>query len=357
MRGLMRPAAALFPLAGLVAMVAGGGELPWSLLLHYFIIQLFTLCAVASFRNGAAREPGVRRVDRRFGGALAQLALGGLLLAIVWFKAGFPKNLSVGMFAAAGCVTLEQLFEERMYALGRRVDGAILSVIANVLLLAGLLLDAADGIELAGAGRIGCPFTLGLAALGVLIAVGSSYAVEPAHGFSVKPVNLAQSPTACAQTLLYPAAALGSSIALPATMRTATIAAPLFCGLILWRLARTVCRRTREESRPLNLMLICLAAVPALVAGVLPELCICGAGLIYYAVAAALAVVCAAIVFCAPSLRLWSGIALLVAGDALLALRPLPGNWSAFAGCACAVLAALLNAHRAFMRPIKRPEF
>ena len=80
-RRLMRPTAALFPLAALIA-AAMGSALDGRLMLLYYALQLFTLCAVDCFRNGAAREAGVRRADRRFGGGITQLVLGtGLLLA------------------------------------------------------------------------------------------------------------------------------------------------------------------------------------------------------------------------------------------------------------------------------------
>lgn len=194
---------------------------------------------------------------------------------------------------------------------------------------------------------IGHPFTLAMAALGMSIAIITSYAVEPAHGFSLKPANLKQVPGACAQTLLCPAA-LASLLVVGHTG-----AAPLLYGLILWRLSRTVCRRTQEESRPLNLLLTCLAAIPGLVAGALPEL---GAVPAYHR-AALLALICAAIVFCAPTVRLCAGIALLIAADALIALAPLPRVWNSIAVCACCATAVALNFYRVFRKRAPRPDF
>lgn len=356
-RRLMRPTAALFPLAALIA-AAMGSALAGRLMLLYYALQLCTLCAVDCFRNGAAREPGVRRADRRFGGGITQLVLGtGLLLATLLLCPVLKPHFSAGLFAAAGCVMLEQLFEERMYALGRRVDGVVLSVIANLLLVAGLLLDGAGGVEANLLLALDAPFTLGGAALGALIALGTAYLVESAHGFSLKPVNLALMPRACAQTLLYPAAALVICAVLPENVRKGFAGLePLLYGLILWRLARTTCRRTDEESRPLNLLLIALTAIPAAIGLVLPELTLCGMPMISFAAAAALAALWAGVVFCAPAWRYWLGFALVLAADALLVLQPLPERWSMIAGCACCLIAVILNLHKAFLRRVKRPE-
>lgn len=354
----MRPTAALFPLVALIAAAMGGGALVGRLMLVYYALELCTLCAVDCFRNGAARESGVRRADRRFGGGIVQLALGiALLLAAMLLCPELKPNFSAGLFAAAGCVTLEQLFEERMYALGRRVDGVTLSILANLLLVVGLLLDGTGGVELALPVALECPFTLGGAALGALIALGTAYLVEPGHGFSFKPVNLALFPRACVQTLLYPAAALAICAVLPENVRKGFVELePLLYGLILWRLARTTCRRTDEESRPLNLLLVALMAIPAAIGAVLPELNLCGLPMISFAAAAALAALCAGVVFCAPAWRFWLGFALVLAADALTMLQPLPERWSMIAGCACCLIAVILNLHKAFLRRVKRPE-
>ena len=353
----MRPTAALFPLAALIA-AAKGSALAGRLMLLYYALQLFTLCAVDCFRNGAAREPGVRRADKRFGGGITQFVLGtGLLLAALLLCSELKPHFSAGLFAAAGCVTLEQLFEERMYALGRRVDGVVLSVIANLLLVAGLLMDGAGGVEMNLPVALDAPFTLGGAALGALIALGTAYLVESAHGFSLTPVNLALMPRACVQTLLYPAATLAICTVLPKNVRKGFAGLePLLYGLILWRLARTTCRRTDEESRPLNLLLVALTAIPAAIGAVLPELTLCGLPIISFAAAAALAALCAGVVFCAPAWRYWLGFALVLAADALLVLKPLPERWNMIAGCACCLIAVILNLHKAFLRRVKRPE-
>ena len=348
----MRPTAALFPLALLIAAAMGRAQTA-HLALFYYGMQLCTLCAVDCFRNGAAREAGVRRVDRRFGGGVLQLMLGmGLLLAAMRLCPELKPHFNAGLFAAAGCVTLEQLFEERMYALGRRLDGVVLSGIANLLLLAGLLLDGAGGVEAQLPLALDAPFTLGAAALGALIALATAYLVEPAHGFSLKPVNLALFPRACVQTLLYPAAALAVAALWDGSVR----AEPLLYGMLLWRLARTTCRRTDEESRPLNLLLMALMAIPAIIWALRPDGTLRGMELLPFAAAALLAGICAGIVFCAPAWRYWLGCALLLAAGALDVLQPLPEMWNMAAGCVCCMMALVLNLHKAFLRKAKRPE-
>ena len=348
----MRPTAALFPLALLIAAAMGRAQAA-HLALFYYGMQLCTLCAVDCFRNGAAREAGVRRVDRRFGGGVLQLMLGmGLLLAAMLLCPELKPHFNAGLFAAAGCVTLEQLFEERMYALGRRLDGVVLSGIANLLLLAGLLLDGAGGVEAQLPLALDAPFTLGAAALGALIALATAYLVEPAHGFSLKPVNLALFPRACVQTLLYPAAALAVVALWDGSVR----AEPLLYGMLLWRLARTTCRRTDEETRPLNLLLVALMAIPAIIWALRPDGTLRGMELLPFAAAALLAGICAGIVFCAPTWRYWLGCALLLAAGALNVLQPLPEGWNMAAGCVCCLIALVLNLHKAFLRKAKRPD-
>ena len=348
----MRPTAALFPLALLIAAAMGRAQAA-HLALFYYGMQLCTLCAVDCFRNGAAREAGVRRVDRRFGGGVLQLMLGmGLLLAAMLLCPELKPHFNAGLFAAAGCVTLEQLFEERMYALGRRLDGVALSGIANLLLLAGLLLDGAGGVEAQLPLALDAPFTLGAAALGALIALATAYLVEPAHGFSLKPVNLALFPRACVQTLLYPAAALAVAALWDGSVR----AEPLLYGMLLWRLARTTCRRTDEESRPLNLLLMALMAIPAIIWALRPDGTLRGMELLPFAAAALLAGICAGIVFCAPAWRYWLGFVLLLAAGALNVLQPLPDVWNMAAGCVCCLIALVLNLYKAFLRKVKRPD-
>ena len=338
-KGLLRPSAAFLPLAGLAAALLGRAESACALFALFYCLQLLSLCAADCFRNGAAREPGVRRVDRRFGGALVQLAAGALLLALAARLLPL-EDVRPCIALAAVCMCIEQLFEERMFALSRSLDGAILSLTSSLLLFAGLMLDG-GGLESPLPGF----FAACGAGLGALIAAVSSYALEPAHGFSLKPRNLALCPRALLQTMLYPA--LGAAFLL--LHRRAGVAqvqpAPLFSGLILWRLARTVARRAADESRPLNQLLIAPTAAMAATACFLPVL-------LPWAAALLLALLCAAAVFCAPSIRLGCGVLLCGGALVLAALHPLPQTLNAAAACALCVAAFLLNLKQVFLRRV-----
>lgn len=344
-RMLLRPTAALFPLIGLAATLLNGTDLTMRLFGGYFLVQLFSLCAADCFRNAAAQEPGVRRVDRRFGGALTQLSVGGGILLLLCATHHFESNWP--MAVAAILISFEQMFEERVFALARRMDGAILNLITNALLLTGLLLDGGKGLS----GPLPEFFTLCAAALGVAIAAGASYAVESPHGFSLKPVNYALAPRACLQTLLYPAAGAGFCLVLSRTTSASfqTILqsnfSALLIGLILWRLARTVCRRSPDESLPLNLLMISLAALSIAVAAWMP-------GLRAWALPVELALICAAATFCAPSVRLWCGIALTAAALALTQANPFISPFNAIVASLCATVAILLNLKHAFLKRI-----
>lgn len=339
----MRPTAALFPIALLAGAFAGGGSWDFVLLvfLLYYTAQLLGLCAADSFRNAAACEPGVRRVDKRFGGALscALFASAVMLLFALLLRsnsadgmdhAALLRRMILRATISAILINIEHLFEERMFALGRRVDGVALSCIGNGILLAGALIDA----ETNAAGAI---FALA-AGLGAALAIATGYAIEPPHAFSLRPVNIPFFPRACLQTLLYPA--LACALALlsaggDGAKLDATVPALLF-GLIPWRLARTTARRSADESRPLNLLLIAFAAVPPILAGWLPAAR-------PFASMGALALICGAAAFCAPGKRLYIGIALTVAAC-------LPISYPLYLNAVFALAAVLVNVRRAFLR-------
>ena len=143
---LMRPAALYFPLAGLLTAVFGDASYPEMLLIFYCMIQLFSFCAVDAFRNAAAREPGRRRVDKRFWGSLLPLLLGlGLSLYLTGFhpRSEEPLMGASPMCLAAWLIVIEQLFEERMYAIGKNVDGHLLALLSSLLLFTGMMADCA----------------------------------------------------------------------------------------------------------------------------------------------------------------------------------------------------------------------
>lgn len=315
--GLMRPTAALFPAVLLAAALLGSRDRSAVLMAYCCLIQLCSLCSAESFRNAAAREPGVRRVDRRFSGAWLPMCFGIALAMAV------RREVSPWIIAAAGCISIEHLFEERMFALSRRLDGAILSLIANLLLLAGLMLDGGNREIYTACG----------AALGMVISIVTAYALEDMHGFSLIPRSIGFFPKAAAQSLLLPAIAY--------LLRG--FGPDVLAAMILWRLSRSVCRRSHDESRALNLLLTAACAALAMASIGLPML-------IGYANSALAAMICAMIVFCAPSWRLYAGGALLIAANVLLILQPLPAIWNGAMVCIASAAAVVLNLHKAFLR-------
>lgn len=246
---LMRPTAALFPAVGIAGILWGNAEAAMELYGCYYMLLCLSLNAVEGFRIAAAREPGVRRVDRRFSGAFLPILIGAAVLYLLLYfllpRFGESDPGAWGCAAiAATLVTIEHLFEERMYALGRRLDGVILSCIANGLLLLGLLL-----------GRENQGFIL-LAAcgLGAAISIGTSYAIEPMHGFSLKPANIREGVANFNHTLAYLLFAEAANFFARKLGHEALL--PFLYGLIPWRLAATTARRTADESLPLNLPLV-----------------------------------------------------------------------------------------------------
>lgn len=328
-RSLMRPTAALFPLVLLAATLFGNGITITNLFFYYCVIQLHSLCSVDSFRNAAAREPGIKRVDRRFSGTWLMIIMGIAVSVVIEYFVSW-KQEQIMLVVAAGCIVIEQLFEERMYALSHTSDGAILSIISNVLLLAGLIVDSDKGII--SPINISGFYTVCGAALGMMISIVTSYIIEPMHAFSLIPRNIGYFPKAAVQTLLYP-------VLLLFVFHEAVIV-----GFVFWRLSRTVCRRTQDESRPLNLMLITAtgAAIITSMFGLSVD----------YPVALFVSLICVAIVFCAPSWRFYGGIALIAA--AISALAPGAELKTIFKVgiIACVVIAIIINLHKAFLKKV-----
>lgn len=333
---LMRPTAALFPAVLLVSTLVGDDYMAINMYYWWLVLQLGTLCSADAFRNAAAQEPGIRRVDRRFSGTWLMLIPGILLLlGYMMWASGTEASIAQLIVPAIPvvCIYIEQMFEERMFALSRRTDGVVLSVISNILLLLGLLMDNSGGV--AAPIAMDGFYTACAAGLGMVISIATSYGVEMMHGFSLKPVNIPFFPKAAAQGLLYslavlPVAVIGDG--------------GVLAGLMIWRLSRTVCRRSADESRKLNLMLVAACAA-LIIAGIwLP--------LQQYALGAIAAMVCAAVVYCAPGWRLYAGMALVIAACGLQAHELLPQMWNMGTVILLGAAAIILNAHKAFLRKV-----
>jgi hypothetical protein len=180
-------------------------------------------------------------------------------------------------------------------------------------------------------------FTACGAGLGLLISIFANYAMEPMRAFSLVPRSIAFFPKAAVQSLLYPAAGI-ACVVLGWGME-------FFTGMMIWRLSRTVCRRSSDESRKLNLLLMFVCA--ALAAGSMWF-----GWLAEFALAAALAMVCALIVFCAPGWRVYAGAVLILGANAQRMWGFLPGEWSLYAVCAACAIAVVINLHKAFLRKV-----
>ena len=239
--------------------------------------------------------------------------------------------LAVG---AAWLVLVEHLFEERLYTLHRSADGSMLSMISNALLFTGLMLDASGGVH----AEYELFFTLIAAAAGAMISVIASFAIQKPRGFTLMPKNLLFAPKAMVQTLLYPAAALAIGLFMPGEDMGQICG--FYAGLLLWRLSRTVCRRTDAESRPMNFMLIAPCAILAAAACFL--LPAHDAALMCLAAA-----LCAVAVFARIGVRNVSGIVLAAAA---IAMQKMNLHWAA--SVICAVAAVVINSHRAFMKRV-----
>lgn len=347
-RGLMRPATALFPLALMLASLLGGAEKVAWLLCVFYLIQILSLCAADCFRNAAAREPGVRRVDKRFGGAVAQLLTGAVLVGLVWHALKMDAKAGWTVFAVGALINIEQLFEERMYALCRNADGVVLSVISNLLLLGGILMDVSGGVDrLLDLANF---YTLCGAGLGMVISVVTCYAIEPMRAFSLLPRNLAFCPKAAIQTLLYPAvmtlvAYLGTwwDESVLDNMLELAGSVEFLSGLLLWRLARTVCRRSSDESRALNLLLVGLVSALTIASIWIPELT-------GYECIAWVILCCATIIFCAAGWRLYAGVGLLWIAQGFM--EPHMDRIHMLICIGCAIVAFALNLHKAFLRKV-----
>ena len=321
-RRLMRPSAAFFPLALLASALFGDEATTIAFLLIWYALQITTLCAPVAFCNAAAREPGVRRVGKRFWGGIAQCILGGALLFVPIWK--LTENLAitnsfVALAVGAFLIIIEQMFEERMFALGRKVDGTLLSLISNILLLLGLMLDAGSGVKapefynhlLGRNAELGNFYLLCGCAAAVLISIIMSLLIARGKGFTPFPINCGFAPKALLQVFLYPAAALAAAMRLDVSIDLRHI----LVGLMLWQVSRTVCRRIKLESKPLDWLLAIVCAVFAVLACLHPAF-------LPYAVCCGVAFACAAIIYLAPSVRLYVSLAVVAVIIALAYIHP-----------------------------------
>lgn len=329
-KGLFRPENCLLPIA-LAAGVLLGSEIP---VIRFFcfwlLISLLSLCADGAFCLDAARQTSLRQVDRRFFGSIVQVLIGTAVAAALMPLLKRPLEGRVWIIVAAGVTIIEQLFVERLRAHDRATDAVVLAIMNALLLTVGFAFDSlfpAPGMGVAaGAG------------LGLIVAL-LTLTIVPPQGFSAVPACYARGPKALLQNLLYPAVLIGVGYAanmLPTILE-------IMAGMIVWRGARTVCRRSPAESAPLNfwLMLICAGLTAA--ALFVP-------GIMWFAACVDLAMLCAIVVFAHISWRNAVGAALLIAAFAVMSVGGLPQNAVYIIGCVSAAAAVVINVRHAFLR-------
>ena len=344
-RKLMRLTDAVLPLVGMLCLALGYTTRTRNFFFMYYLLQLCSLGCVDAFRNANARELSVKRLEKRFGGAFTQLIFG---IAVVFVGvhcldlANIKSRGFIALVGAAGLKIFEQLFEEYLYASKRNSDASLLGLISSMLLGCGLILDASsmpvyfDGF-----------YTLCTAGIGAIVGFFIAGMIVRLPRISLVPRNLGFAPRAMVQVLLYPAVAA----AMVHFWNVPLMAALL--GLIPWRLARTVCRRTASESRPLNLLVIGFSAASLLVMLLISIFPPYDAYLPYAACCFA-AMLCVEIVFCAPSFRLYLATAMIAVAGVILYLFPVVSDLYFLTPVIAAVLCAgsiLLNLRHAFLQP------
>ena len=125
-------------------------------------------------------------------------------------------------------------------------------------------------------------------------------------------------------------------------MVTGSSLLPFLAGFALWRLSRTVCRRSADESRPLNLLLLAVNAAMIAAAGFFPgltEVCYC----------TMTALVCAMVVFLHIGWRNLVGTALLIAAFACIYLKI---EYAGYIAVGCGLIAVILNLKNAFLKKV-----
>ncbi len=329
-KGLFRYESLLFPLACLCGLLLGNDSQAIHFFCLWLLVSLCSLCADGAFRNAAARQGSLRQVDRRFFGSIAQALLGtGIVIVLLpLLNLSIAKN--IWMTVAAGAASINLLFVERLRAHNRGADAKILAFINALLLTVGFAFDPqmpAPGMGVAA----GAGLTLIISVLTLVIV--------PSVGFSIVPRCIARAPAAIVQDLLYPAAA----IALCYTQHAEPSFPCLLAGMILWRGARTVCRRSESESAPLNFWITLASA--AITAAALFD-----SRLAEAAIYIDLAVLCAAIVFAHLSWRIAFGTILICAVCVLSPLNLVPQNWTYIIGSVLCAAAPLLNLKHAYRR-------
>lgn len=348
-KGHMRLVDICFPLSGIAAALMDFPYVLTEIFMVYYMLQVLSLCAVDSFRNAAAQERDVQGINRRFGGGLAQLGIGFILCAVMGCIGGEDFAYVASTLLVLCSVTfvlIEQLFEERMRALGKSGIALRMGIVSAMLFIAGVFAEEMLALDEPFYGMILFCCT----GLGTAIAGFQSHRTAPLEGLSFQPRNMRFCAKACVQTLLFPTALFFMLLMeidrgeryIPVVEWETVL--PLCLGLIPWRLCRAVHRRTREESRGAGFIALASGAL-GVIACALLELMPYGFDHIELARICAdtlvLAMMCSVIVFCRANIRLCAGMALVAAAGWLLRIYIPYGELIVAAMCVLAVIANL----------------
>lgn len=316
----VRPADVIFPLTGIITALMGFPYVLTEFFMYYYAIQIFSLCAVDSYRIAVAWETDAQGVNRRFGGGLTQIGFAFVLIAsmnFIWDWDFSYALSSLMILCSVTFIVIEQMFEKRAQALGNNRLALWMGVISSALFAVGILSEELCELDEPFYGIILFCAT----GIGVGIAAMLSHRAEPLRGISFKPRNIRFCLKAGMQALLFPTALFflliwetGRGEHYVSAVEWQTVL-PLCLGLVPWRLCCALRRRSREESRTVGFIALAVAALGVIVCALLElswsfdsiELArICADTLV-------LAMLCSLIVFCRPGLRLWIGVALVSA--------------------------------------------
>ena len=264
---LFRPADVLLPLAFLFAALLGRGAAALSLFTALYAAKLCSLAASDGLRAAFATQPSVKYVQGSAVVALIAQLPGAALAALALHLIPGVRCL-VPLVPCGVLLNAEQVFYEYLYAFGDKKSAMFSRCITAVLTLLGLMLCMPRNYGariIAAVDPVWPIITSGLSAcvaLALCLALGGKR--SPVLNFEV----LRRAPLSMLQAALCPALLFA---ALTLLWPAGAIAAPLFAGLVLHEACRAPFRRSPLESRPMNRLLLAVAAVAA-VCGALSRL-------------------------------------------------------------------------------------
>ena len=264
---LFRPADILLPLAFLAASLLGRGAAALALFAALYAVKLCSLAASDGLRATFAAQPSVKYVQGSAIVALIAQLPGAALAALILHLIPGTRVL-VPLVPCGMLLNAEQVFCEYLYAIGDKKSAMFSRCITAGLTLLGLMLCMPrnyGAVEIAAVDPAWPLITSALSAcVGLVICIALGGKRDPKLNFEV----MRRAPLSMLQAALCPALMLA---ALTLLWPAGPVAAPLFAGLALYEACRTPFRRSPLESRPMNRLLLAVAAVAA-VCGALSRL-------------------------------------------------------------------------------------